>query len=79
MVMNMPKIDVMYAFIAVDKEPNDEGVVAAFLNGAWMPLVGADMKRVESLKLLAQNIAKATGKKITLAKFQAREDVEVIS
>jgi len=45
----------------------------------WMPLVGADMDRVESLKPLAVGVARLTGKRIVLARFGVREDLEEIA
>ena len=73
----MPKIMTMYAYISEDG-PDDEGVVAIMLGDTWTPLVGADMKRMESLRPMAQEISKVTGKEVILAKFQARTDMEVI-
>jgi len=75
----MPKIEIIYAFIVIDREPDDEGIVGIRIGTAWMPLVGADEKRMESLRPIAQKIAKETGKKIIVAKFKFREDVEVIT
>lgn len=78
MVKKMPKIEVIYAFIANDKEPDDEGLVGVRVGDTWMPLVGADVARVNSLRAIAQEIAKTTKKKITLAKFSTRTDMETI-
>lgn len=74
----MPKIEAMYAFISVDKDPDDEGVVAAKIGATWMPLVGADQERVKSLRPIAKRIAQATKKKVILVKFHVREELEVI-
>lgn len=74
----MSKIKSMYAFISEDTGPNDEGVIAQKFGGVWMPLVGADMKRVESLKALALLAAKQSGKKVTLVQFTNRVELEVI-
>ena len=58
---------------------DDEGIVAFSGWGAlMMPMVAADSKRVDSLKLMAQSIANLTRKRITLIKFSVREDVETI-
>lgn len=79
----MPKIEEMYAYIAHEKDdPDDEGVTA-FLQGhplmrQWMPMVGADEKRMASLKPMAQSIANTTGQKVTLVKFSVRTDLETI-
>jgi hypothetical protein len=75
--MKMPKIETIYAFISTEEGPEDEGVVAVKVGDVWMPLVGADMKRVESLRPLAKEIAQTTGKRIVLAKFTVREDMEI--
>lgn len=76
-VNGLDKIEELYAFVAVDE--TGEGITA-FLgpDGTWMPMVGADPARVDSLKLMAQSLAQTSGKKIVLAKFSVREDVEVI-
>ena len=74
----MPKIMTMYAYISEDDGPDDEGVVAMKMGDTWMPLVGADMERMESLRPMAQEISRVTGKEVILAKFQARTDMEVI-
>lgn len=75
----MPKINSIYVFIAIDEEPDDEGVVAELIGNNWFPLIAADEARVKSLKPIAKRIAQRTKKKITLAKFKVREDLEVIS
>ena len=74
----MPKITEMFAFICEDKGPGDEGVVAMKVGSQWMPLVGADIDRVKSLKPFALDIQKATGKKVKLVHFTNREDIEEI-
>ncbi len=76
----MPKITEMYAFIVEDSGPNDEGVVAiaseeGTMGKIWLPLVGADMARVESLKPLAAGIGKQIGKKVRLIHFTQRENL----
>jgi len=74
----MPRITEMYAFVAEESGPDDEGIVGMDLGNSWMPFVGADMKRVDSLKPLALDIAKMPGKKVKLAHFTNREDLEEI-
>ena len=74
----MPRITEMYAFVAEESGPDDEGIVGMKLADSWMPFVGADMKRVDSLKPLALDIAQKTGKKIKLVHFTHREDLEEI-
>jgi len=74
----MPKINTMYAFVAEDKSPDDEGIVGIDTPLGWMPLVGGDMKRVESLKPIAANVARQTGKRIKILQFETRKEIGVI-
>lgn len=75
----MPRIETMYAFVAEGEGPDDEGIVAFDVRGvAWMPLVGADMKRVESLKPIAQSISEQIGKRIKIVQFETRKEIGVI-
>jgi hypothetical protein len=69
-----PDIQELFAFISDD---NGEGV-AAYLgpDGIWMPMVGADQARVDSLRPMAQELAKMSGVKVTLARFSTRENIE---
>ena len=71
------RIDQMYAFVVLDKD-GTEGVAAMMVDGGrgWLPMVGADMARVESLKPLAQQLAKERGVEIRLLRFGNRELVE---
>ena len=80
----MPRIEEMYAFVAEDTGPDDEGVIGIQAISRehvpiWLPLVGADMARVNSLRELAQGIGRQVGKKVTLVHFSNREDLEVIT
>lgn len=70
------KIEEMFAFVAVDD--GIEGIVGINTPSGWAPLVGADMKRVDSLIPLAREIAKKSGKEIRLLKFSEREDLGIV-
>ena len=66
----MPKIDRMFAFVMADNGPDDEGVMGVQLsNGNWMPLVGADMARVCSLRPIADQVAAKVGKPYKILEF----------
>lgn len=71
----MPKITEMYAFVVADKDENDEGIMGMrlFGSGEWMPFVGADMKRVESLKEAADKIVAQTHKPYKILRFKLVE------
>jgi len=74
----MPRITEIFAFIAEDAGPDDEGI-AAFRHGQlWMPMVAADIARVESLRKMAEGISQARGMTIKLVRFTAREELEMI-
>lgn len=72
-------IEEVFAFVATEAD-GEEGVVAwQIQNYGWMPLIAADAKRIESLRPIAQEVASATGRRITLARFHLRQDIEVIA
>jgi hypothetical protein len=72
------RVDQMFAFLAKDIT-GDEGVIAwPAPDGGIMPLLGADMNRIESVRKLAQQIADARGVDVTLAVFSVREDRETL-
>lgn len=71
------RIEEMFAFIALDPADDTEGVTAALRpNGEWMPMIGADMDRMNSLRPVAREIAKASGQRVTLCRFTTREELE---
>ncbi len=72
-----PKITELFAFIAEDG-PEDEGIVAMMLGDKWIPMVGADMARMDSLRPVAEKIAGRHGQKIIIAKFTNRVHIEDI-
>ena len=74
----MPRIESMFAFVAEDTGPDDEGVIGTKTPEGWMPLVGADMARVDSLRPIAEAIARQLGKPVKLLRFGTREELEVI-
>ncbi len=72
------RIDQMYAFIVLDDD-GTEGIPAIRgPNGMVLPLVGADMARIDSLREIVRRDPMLKGKRITLAKFSVRENMEVI-
>lgn len=70
------RIESLYAFIAEDDL--GEGVCSFRTGDTMLPMVGANWERVESLKEIAREIAKASGKRIRLVRFASREEIEVI-
>lgn len=74
----MPRIESMFAFVVEDTGPDDEGVIGIQTPEGWMPLVGADMARVDSLRPIAEAFAHKLGKPVKLLRFGTREELEVI-
>lgn len=74
----MPKITQIYAFVAEDSGPDDEGIMAMPVGHIWMPMVGADMARVNSLRPVAAKIARRTKKPVKILRFTNRVELEVI-
>lgn len=61
----------LFAFVALDDFDGNEGVMA-FHDGnsdTWIPMIGADMARVEDLIPLAEKIEKETGAKFEIRHF----------
>jgi hypothetical protein len=73
----MPKIDRLWAYIQEDTGPDDEGVIGV-VHPIAMPLIGADMERVEALRPAAQMVADTTGKPVKLLAFSVRTEVAVL-
>lgn len=72
------KITAIYAWVATEAE-GGEGIPAILLNdGAWMPLIGADIDRVKSLKKYAEQHRRDTGQPVRLVRFSKTEDLEVL-
>ena len=72
----MMRIDSLWAFIAADAD--GEGLTGFMSPSGWMPMVAADEARVASLRPIAEDIAKASGKEVRLVRFSVRTEIEVI-
>jgi hypothetical protein len=70
-------IDAIYAWVAT--EPNGgEGICSAQIGSLHMPLIGADMDRIKSLRSRAEMVRRITGYPVRLVRFSARDDLEVL-
>jgi hypothetical protein len=72
----VPSVKRLFAFLAHDDQ--GEGLVAYPMGDMAFPLVGADMARVDSLRVLAQAIANVRNTDVRLVVFEARREIEVI-
>lgn len=71
------RINQMFAFVILDDD-GTEGVPAILTGGVWMPLMGADMARVDALTSLVQTDPLFAGRKLTVHRFGHRETIRVI-
>ena len=62
---NFLRIERLYAFVAVGER--GEGVMGMLTSSGWIPLVGADLERVESLRKYAD----ASGHPYEIRLFEA--------
>lgn len=67
------KVEAMYGFFSVDPRDGNEGLVAFKTPEGFMPLVGADLARVEAWKKYVEKICKDTNVSIRLYKFGNKE------
>jgi hypothetical protein len=74
---DMPRIDAIWAFLSIDPEDGNEGVLAGPLlgPGSVVPLIAADEARLKSLTPTAEQIARISGRVVRLVKFTNREVV----
>lgn len=72
-------IDALYAWVATEPD-GGEGVCGAFIPDivGTMPLVGADMDRIKSLRPYAELMRRTTGYPVRLVRFGSREDLEIL-
>lgn len=68
-------IEQIYAFVTVDPADNIEGILS-FMN---LPMVGADMKMVESLRPIATQGAHHMNIEVKLVRFEIRTELETIN
>lgn len=69
------RISELFCFAVIDDD-DIEGVPAIQTATGAMPLVGADMDRVESLKVVARALQVASGKKVRLYRFTGKQEIE---
>lgn len=71
------RIDKIWAFVATDKEGN-EGICASYFpeSDMWLPLIGADMERIEIVRPLAELVAQNSNSVVKLVYFHNRTVIE---
>lgn len=74
----MPEIKSLYAFVAVDPEDGNEGVMSVTVHGMVMPLIAADEDRLASIRPIAAASARASGRTVKLVQFTERKEIETL-
>lgn len=73
------RIKSISAFISVDPNDGDEGIIGTRApDGSMMPMIAADEDRLNSLRPIAEQMAAHLPHEVKLVRFTNREDVEVI-
>ncbi len=62
------RITEVYAFVAKDKDGH-EGIMGIKTPDGWMPMIGADIERVDHLVPIADKIAVMSGQKYEIRYF----------
>jgi len=65
----------LFAFTTVDPKDGDEGVLGFHGGEGWMPMVGADMTRVDQLKPIADRVSKELGLSYRIKRFTYVDDL----
>lgn len=68
------RIKDLYAFLAVDRTDGDEGIMA--FGQPPMPMIAADLTRLQELRPLAEKIASANGIRVKLVRFTTRTEID---
>lgn len=71
-VKNHLRIEKMFAYVSVDPEDDNEGVIAMKTPNGITPMVGADMARVNFFAPYAEQAAKNAGIKVRLYEFSKK-------
>ena len=73
----MPKLDKLYAFVADDNGPEDQGIMAFRdgVRGGWMPMVGGDLTRIDQLYPIAKFLSGKSGIPFKVMLYGSPQDV----
>ncbi len=69
------KLSTVTAFVAIDKDNGDEGIISFQNNNIWMPMVCGDEERIAQMLPIAERICKEAGTSFRILQFSVRTDV----
>jgi hypothetical protein len=73
------QIEQMWAWTTVDPQDDTEGVIGVHTPDGWLPLVGADRARMESVRPIVQSLAAQGGFTATLVQFTDRVVIDAVT
>jgi hypothetical protein len=66
-----------FAFLQIDPADNQEGTPTLLIDAGLMaPMLSFDRRHMESLRPIAQDYARQTGRRIRLVRFTQLEEIE---
>jgi hypothetical protein len=69
------RITTLTAWVCLDPENGDEGIIGMLTPEGWLPLVAADETRMRQCETVARKTAKDLGVSVRLVQFSVREDL----
>jgi hypothetical protein len=67
-------IDSIWAFLSIDDDGNESVIAAPLMGpGSCVPLISSDQHRLENFTVIAEAIARDTGRTVHLVKFTSRK------
>lgn len=78
MAGGLPRIERLYAFVAVDPADGTEGVMSFMGSMGWTPMVCMTESVVDLLRPRAEAVGRTTGAKVTLISFDHRVEIEEV-
>jgi hypothetical protein len=76
---SMPQINSIWAFVALDPDDGNEGIIGMSTPAGMMPMIASDKVRLDELTPIAEHVAAVSGRDVKLVKFSRREVLRVIS
>lgn len=72
------RIDQIFAAVSTE-ENGDEGVCTVMMGDMWVPLLAADVERLDWIREKAAEVGAASGRKIRLIRLSTREELEILT
>lgn len=69
------KFETVTAFVAIDPETGEEGIIGANSPEGWLPFIGGDETRIKALYPIAIEICKLGKREFRVLQFSVRTDI----